>query len=187
MKNRFEILETPLVGLRILHRKPIEDNRGYLERLFCSEELKPLMGQRNVLQINHTATRRKGTVRGMHFQYPPHAEVKMVSCMRGEVFDVVVDLRQNSDTFLKWHAELLSSDNYKTLLIPEGFAHGFQTLTENCEMLYLHTNRYEPSAEGGVNPLDPIFAISWPCEVSDLSLRDAGHPMLNGEFLGVVV
>lgn len=98
----------------------------------------------------------------MHFQRTPHAEMKLVSCVRGLVFDVAVDLRRGSPTFLRWHSELLSADNHKTLVIPEGFAHGFQTLTDDCEMLYLHTTAYAPDAEAGLNPQDARLAIAWP-------------------------
>jgi dTDP-4-dehydrorhamnose 3,5-epimerase len=185
MSTRFDILDTPLPGLRVLQRKPIGDSRGYLERLFCSEELQALAPGRHIAQINHTLTANPGTVRGMHFQRPPHAETKFVSCLRGEVFDVAVDLRHNSPTFLRWHAELLSADNHKTLVIPEGFAHGFQTLTDNCEMLYFHTAAYQPGAEGGLNAQDPRLAITWPLPVVELSQRDAAHPLLSDDFTGV--
>ena len=185
MNNRFDILDTLIAGLRVLQRKPIGDNRGYLERLFCEDELAPLLEGRHIVQINHTLTATRGTIRGMHFQHPPYAEAKIVCCMRGEVFDVAVDLRRNSPTFLKWHAEVLSADNFKTLFIPEGFAHGFQTLTQNCEMLYFHTAAYQASAEEGVNPTDTRLAIAWPLPVSELSPRDTGLPMLNETFTGI--
>jgi dTDP-4-dehydrorhamnose 3,5-epimerase len=106
--------------------------------------------------------------------------------VRGEVFDVAVDLRHNSPTFLRWHAELLSADNHKTLVIPEGFAHGFQTLTDDCEMLYFHTAAYQPGAKGGLNALGPKLAIKWPVGVAVLSERDASHPMLTNEFVGLL-
>lgn len=185
MSTRFDILDTPLSDLRILQRKPIGDGRGYLERIFCSQELQALAPGRHIAQINHTLTAFRGTVRGLHFQRPPHAEIKFVSCLRGEVFDIAVDLRHNSPTFLRWHAELLSADNHKTLVIPEGFAHGFQTLTDNCEMLYFHTATYQPGAEGGLNAQDPRLAILWPLPVIGLSPRDAAHPMLDDDFTGV--
>lgn len=178
MSTRFDILDTPLAGLRILQRKPIGDSRGYLERLFCADELQTLAPGRHIAQINHTLTAICGTVRGMHFQRPPHAEIKFVSCLRGEVFDVAVDLRDNSPTFLRWHAEVLSAANHKTLVIPEGFAHGFQTLTNDCEMLYFHTAAYHASAEAGLNALDPGLAIKWPLDVDVLSDRDRSHPMI---------
>ena len=184
MSTRFDILDTPLSALRILQRKPIGDSRGYLERLFCTEELQTLAPGKPIAQINHTLTANRGTVRGMHFQRSPHAEIKFVSCLRGEVFDVAVDLRHNSPTFLRWHAELLSADNHKTLVIPEGFAHGFQTLTDDCEMLYFHTAPYQPGAEAGLNAQDPKLAIKWPLSVAVLSEHDGSHPMLTNEFMG---
>ena len=185
MSIRFDILDTPLADLRILQRKPMGDSRGYLERLFCADELQALAPGRHIAQINHTLTASRCTVRGMHFQRPPHAEIKFVSCLRGEVFDVAVDLRDNSPTFLHWHAEVLSAENHKTLVIPEGFAHGFQTLTDDCEMLYFHTAAYQPGAEGALNARDPRLAINWPLPVAGLSPRDAAHPLLDDDFIGV--
>jgi dTDP-4-dehydrorhamnose 3,5-epimerase len=187
MSSRFNILGTPLANLRVLQRIPIGDSRGFLERLFCIDELHMLAPHRHIAQINHTLTASVGTVRGMHFQRPPHAEIKFVSCLRGEVFDVAVDLRHNSPTFLHWHAEVLSESNHKTLVIPEGFAHGFQTLTDNCEMLYFHTHSYHPGAEGGLNPQDPRLAITWPLAIAVVSDRDAAHPLLEESFSGMVL
>ena len=185
MSTRFDILATPVAGLHVVQRKPIGDSRGYLERLFCAEELQGLIPGKHIAQINHTLTASSGTVRGMHFQNPPHAETKFVSCLRGEVFDVAVDLRHNSPTFLRWHAEVLSADNHKTLVIPEGFAHGFQTLTDDCEMLYFHTAAYQPGAEGGLNAQDPRLAIQWPLPVAGLSPRDSAQPLLDDDFTRV--
>jgi dTDP-4-dehydrorhamnose 3,5-epimerase len=187
MSARFDILDTPLSGLRVLQRKPIGDSRGYLERLFCVAELQALAPDKHIAQINHTLTVSHATVRGLHFQRPPHAEIKFVSCLRGEVFDVAVDLRHKSPTFLRWHAELLSADNHKTYVIPEGFAHGFQTLTEDCEMLYFHTAPYHPEAESGLNAQDPRLAIQWPLPLAGLSSRDAKHPFLGNDFKGLVL
>src|ERR1019366_6856416 len=187
MSSRFDVLDTPLQRLKLIQRKPIGDHRGYLERMFCAEELQSLILGKGIVQINHALTAKRGTVRGLHFQYPPHAETKFVSCLRGEVFDVAVDLRQGSPTFLHWHAEILSADNHRTLLVPEGFAHGFQTLTEDCELLYFHTAAYQPSAEGGLNAQDPRLNIRWPAAMTELSPRDAAHPLVNEEFGGVVV
>ena len=185
MSSRFDILDTPLAGLHVLQRKPIGDNRGYLERLFCAEELQVLMPNKHIVQINHTMTVDRGTVRGLHFQHPPHAEIKFVSCLRGEVFDVAVDVRHNSPTFLHWHAEILSADNHKTLVISEGFAHGFQTLTNDCEMLYFHTAAYQPGSEAGLNVHDSRLAIKFPLPVTGLSPSDAAHPLLDDGFTGV--
>ena len=187
MSNHFDVLDTPLQGLKLIQRKPICDSRGYFERLFCAEELKALIPSRGVEQINHSLTAKRGTVRGLHFQYPPHAETKYVSCLRGEVFDVAVDLRQGSPSFLRWHAEILSADNHKTLVIPEGFAHGFQTLTKDCEMLYLASAAYQPTAEAGLNANDPTLAIRWPEPITEISSRDAAHPLVTGDFSGVAL
>lgn len=187
MTARFEILSTPFADLRMLQRKPQGDSRGYLERMFCAEELDEILAGRRIVQINHTHTARRGTVRGMHFQHPPHAETKCVSCLRGEVFDVAVDIRRDSPTFLRWHGEILSADNHRTLVIPEGFAHGFQTLTDDCEMLYFHTTAYRGLAEGGLNALDPVLLIHWPLPVEELSPRDASHPMLDEKFAGIAI
>ena len=187
MSHRFEIFDTPLHGLKLLERKPIGDGRGYLERLFCAEELQALIPGKGIAQINHTLTAKRGVVRGMHFRHPPQTEAKFVSCLRGEVFDVAVDLRRASPTFLCWHGENLCADSHKTLLIPEGFAHGFQTLTDDCEMLYFHTAIYQPEAEGGINAQDPLLAIRWPTAISELSPRDTSHPMLTRDFSGMTV
>jgi dTDP-4-dehydrorhamnose 3,5-epimerase len=185
MSSRFEIIATPLPGLQVLQRKPLGDSRGYLERMFCAEELEAILAGRRIVQINHTLTASLGTVRGLHFQHPPHAETKFVSCMRGEVFDVAVDLRRDSPMFLRWHGEILSADNHRTLMIPEGFAHGFQTLAEDCEMLYFHTAAYRADAESGFNALDPVVAIKWPRDVVMMSDRDRSLPLFSSEFNGL--
>jgi dTDP-4-dehydrorhamnose 3,5-epimerase len=112
--------------------------------------------------------------------------MKLVTCLRGEVFDVAVDLRQSWPTFLDWHAEHLIANHHRTLAIPEGFAHGFQTLTADCELLYLHTAAYQPDAEDGLDALDPAFAIDWPLPISDRSARDAALPMLSNPDIGVI-
>ncbi len=187
MSSRFDELATPLHGLKLIVRKPIGDSRGYFERMFCIKELQDIVGVRRVVQVNHTLTQTKGTVRGLHFQYVPHADMKFVSCLRGIAFDVAVDLRKNSPTFLQWHAEILSAENLKTLAIPEGFAHGFQTLTNDCEMLYLHTAPYTASAEGGLNPRDTKLAIAWPLPITELSPRDAAHTFIAADFEGVAI
>lgn len=172
-------------GLQRVQRLPLVDARGFLARLFCAEELSAFGWDGPVSQINHTLTRETGTVRGMHYQHPPHAETKLVSCLAGRVWDVVVDLRPQSPTYLQWHAEELSADNHAALLIPRGFAHGFQTLSPDVELLYLHTQAHTPQAEAGLNPLDPKLGITWPLSVGNLSDRDRGHPLLDASFAGV--
>ena len=183
--RRFAVQPTPLQGLQVIDRLPIQDERGFFARFFCAQDLAEAGFNRSIAQINHTLTRRKGAARGLHFQHAPHAEIKMVSCLRGEVFDVAVDLRRGSPTFLQWHAEILSADNMRSLLIPEGFAHGFQALTDDCELLYLHSAPFHAGAEGAVNLLDPRVAIRWPLPLAETSPRDAGHPMLTDSFDGI--
>lgn len=185
MSDRFDIRETSIPGLTLIQRRPLQDSRGYLERVFCMQELGEIMRGRSIVQINRTLTSRRGTVRGMHYQEPPAAEAKLVSCLRGEVYDVAVDLRESSPTFLQWHAERLSAENRRTLAIPEGFAHGFQTLTDECELLYLHTAAYAPEAERGLDPRDPMLAVDWPLKISELSPRDAKLPLLGSDFRGL--
>lgn len=176
-----------LDGLKQVERQPIADSRGSFVRMFCSDELKSMGWDKPIAQINLTHTKSRGAIRGLHFQRPPYAEMKLVSCTLGEVWDVAVDLRPNSKTFLQWHAANLSSKNGYSLLIPEGFAHGFQALTDEVEMLYFHSVKYEPNSEGGLNPNDPLLNISWPLGVTELSSRDQAHPFLNSQFTGIVL
>jgi dTDP-4-dehydrorhamnose 3,5-epimerase len=183
--SRFGIADTPLSGLRTIERTPRSDERGFLTRLFCSEELQAAGWNKPIAQINQTMTRRSGAVRGMHFQFPPHAEIKLVSCIRGEVWDVALDLRRGSPTFLKWFGARLSPGNGRALLIPEGFAHGFQALAEDSELIYFHSCAYHAESEGGINPQDPRVAINWPCAIAEMSARDRGHPMLSPDFEGI--
>jgi dTDP-4-dehydrorhamnose 3,5-epimerase len=185
VSGRFETRDAPLPGLKVIERNVIVDDRGFLERLFGAEDLRAVIGERSLAQVNRTLTSRRGTVRGMHFQLPPHAEFKFVSCLRGSVFDVAVDLRSNSPTFLGWHAEVLSDAEHTTMFIPEGFAHGFQALTDNCELLYFHSAAYEPAWEGAVNARDPMLAIRWPEDITAMSARDESHPMLTRDYGGV--
>ena len=185
MSDRFRIMDTPLHGLKLVERKPIGDHRGYLERLYCVDEFASLFAGKGIAQVNRSLTRQRGSVRGMHFQRSPHAEIKLVTCLFGSVFDVAVDLRRTSPTFLHWHGELLSAGNHRSLLIPEGFAHGFQALEADCQLLYLHSASYRSDHEDGLHPQDPKLAIAWPEPVVELSARDGGHRFLDGSFDGV--
>ncbi len=183
--SRFTIADLPLGGLKLVEHQRLGDNRGFLSRLFCAEELAAAGWTAAIAQINHTRTATRGTVRGMHFQHPPHAEMKLVTCIRGEVWDVAVDLRKGSPTFLRWHAETLSADNRRAMLIPQGFAHGFQALTDDVELLYCHSVAYSPAADAGLSPVDPRLGIVWPLAIVGLSPRDAGHPGIASGFEGV--
>lgn len=185
--NRLTVASTPLAGLRLVQRERIGDARGFLGRVFCSDELRDAGWVKPIAQVNHTFTARRGTVRGLHFQHPPHTEMKLVTCLRGEVWDVAVDLRRGSSTFLQWHAAKLSAENGHALLIPEGFAHGFQALSDDVEMLYCHSCAYTSDAEGGLNPRDVRLAIGWPLAISDISQRDTEHAAIGGDFKGVRV
>lgn len=183
--SRFDFFPTPLQDLSVVQQRAVEDQRGFLSRLFCADEFREIGLKKSIVQINHTLTRKQGTVRGLHFQYPPYAENKLISCLQGEIFDVAVDLRCNSPTFLRWHGVRLSAQNHQSLFIPEGFAHGFQTLTADCELIYLHTAVYQPEAEGALNAADPKLDIDWPLAISELSERDRNHKMIGSEFQGV--
>lgn len=179
--SRFEVVDTPLAGLKLVRRQRLGDSRGFLSRLFCADELAAAGWTLPVAQINHTSTARQGTVRGMHFQRPPHVEAKLVSCLRGEVWDVAVDVRAGSPTFLRWHAERLSADNGCALLIPPGFAHGFQALSDDVELLYCHSAAYAAQSEAGLHPQDERLGITWPLHITELSARDAGHARLGDQ------
>ena len=185
--NRFTVHSTPIDGLKVIERHPVRDTRGFLERIFCQNELGLIGGDKVIRQINRTLTRKKGTVRGLHFQYPPHAETKIVTCVKGIVWDVAVDIRRDSPTFLKHHAVTLTAANSLSYLIPEGFAHGFQTLTANCEILYLHTADHSAQCEGGLNATDKLLSIPWPGPVTERSERDLRHPILTNDFKGLAL
>lgn len=135
--------------------------------------------------MNHSRTRGLGTVRGMHFQHPPHGEVKVVRCTRGAIWDVFVDVRMDSPTFLQWHAVELSENNLRVAYIPVGFAHGFQTLTDDVDVMYSVTTTYAPHAEGKLNCQDPRLAIPWPRPVVGLSPKDAAAPMIDAAWRGL--
>jgi dTDP-4-dehydrorhamnose 3,5-epimerase len=188
MTERFEVKASKLAGLQVITRQPIVDARGWFERAYCADTFAELGISKAISQINRSFTAQKGSVRGMHFQTAPFVEAKFVSCLRGEVFDVAVDLRAGSPTFLQWYGDILSADNQRSLLIPEGFAHGFQTLSADCEMLYLHTQKFDPASSSGVNPLDPRLAIAWPLpitETTEMSDGDRHRPMMLPTFEGL--
>lgn len=178
---------TSIPGLVVVETTPHIDNRGAFARLYCEQELVSLIGSRRIVQINHSRTTTIGSVRGLHYQRLPHAEMKLVRCLKGRVWDVAVDLRQNAPTFLDWHAEELTPTNTLMMVIPEGFAHGFQALEPESELLYLHTAFYTPGAEAGLRHNDPRLAIHWPLAVTDLSPRDAAHPFINSDFSGIAI
>ncbi|MHA1941158.1 MAG: dTDP-4-dehydrorhamnose 3,5-epimerase [Candidatus Hodarchaeales archaeon] len=179
--------QLPLYGAWVIQPETFKDPRGIFARIFCQKELRVIGHQKDVVQINHSLTRKKGTVRGMHYQSLPMAEIKIIFCLHGSVFDVIVDLRKESATFLKWHGEVISRDNMKIMYAPEGFAHGFQALEENSELLYMHTNFYSPEYEGAIRYNDPKVNIRWPLEVSEISEKDQHLPFLADDFRGICI
>ncbi|AFY83097.1 dTDP-4-dehydrorhamnose 3,5-epimerase family protein [Oscillatoria acuminata] len=182
-----KIVSTPIQGIYVVETKPFQDERGTFYRAFCDRELDSLLEGKTIRQVNLSRTEAAGAIRGMHFQYPPHAEIKLIRCLKGRVSDVAVDLRQDSSTFLKWYQTELSAANAYMIMIPQGCAHGFQVLEPSSELLYLHTAYYEPKSEGGIRYSDPKINISWPLKATDVSPRDASHPLLSEDFRGIVL
>jgi dTDP-4-dehydrorhamnose 3,5-epimerase len=187
VKNRFNFIPTSLDGLYKIERKLIEDSRGFLSRIFCSVDFQQIGFTKPIVQMNHTLTYNQGVIRGMHYQKYPHKEAKILTCIHGEIFDVVVDLRKDSPTFLEWHSEVLSANNQKSLFIPEGFAHGFQSLSNECNLIYMHSNYFSSDSEAAVNALDPRLAIPWPIKITEMSDRDKTHPMISSRFKGIEI
>lgn len=180
-----KFIEASLAGAYVIELEPFRDERGLFVRTFCQKEFASIGFHKQIVQINHSVTRQKGAVRGLHYQLPPACETKIIRCVQGTVFDVMVDIRKRSSTYLKWHGVELSKDNMQMVFIPEGFAHGFQTLTDNAELIYHHSEFYNPEYERGLRFDDPALAIHWPLKVSDLSERDKNHPLLGGDFSGI--
>jgi dTDP-4-dehydrorhamnose 3,5-epimerase len=174
-----------LQGAFRIDLEPQGDQRRQLTRLFCTNELKEIGHIKPIVNVNYSYTQRKGTIRGLHFQYPPDCEIKIVKCLRGTVWDCIVDIRKDSPTFLKWEATELAADNNRMVYIPEGFAHGFQTLTDDVELLYFHTNYYAPHNEGGLRFNDPVLNINWSLPIEFVSERDQQHQLIEPEFKGV--
>lgn len=176
---------TPLSGLYEVQLTPTGDARGRFTRLFCEQELTAIRAGLHFTQVNLSETRGRGTIRGMHYQAPPAAEAKLIRCLRGRVHDVVVDVRTGSPTFLHRHAIELADDNDRAIFIPEGFAHGFQALTEEADLLYMHTVPWTPDLEHGLRHDDPRLGIDWPLPVTMLSERDRGYRLIDDDFRGV--
>ena len=183
--NRFLATKTLLDGVYCIDRHLINDERGFFSRIFCTEQLSVIGWHWPISQINHTRTQKRGAVRGMHYQNPPYTDAKLVSCLKGSAWDVAVDIRRNSPTFLKWTAQLISAENHRSLLILPGFAHGFQALEDDTELLYVHSQPYTPNADAGLNPLDSILAINWPTTVTQLSEKDRFQPHIRPSFQGI--
>lgn len=168
--------ETNVRGVKLLEASKHEDERGWFHRLWCQTEFSAAGMDKNVVQISIAQTREKGTLRGMHFQRPPSVEDKIVSCIQGSIFDVALDLRPRSETFLQHFGFVLSASSPRAVLIPAGCAHGYLTLSEDCKVIYSMTDFYEPTLSSGVRYNDPCFAISWPEKPSRIAERDRDYP-----------
>jgi len=164
-----------------------EDVRGLFGRLYCPDALREFWGDRSVCQVNLSSNPIRGTIRGLHFQHDPWPDAKLVRCLSGEVLDVIVDLRQGSPTFLQHRAIHLTPESGNLLFVPEGFAHGFQSLLEHSSLLYIHSARYDPGFLGGLRYDDPILGIKWPLPCSQVSERDLSSSWLGDDFQGLSV
>jgi dTDP-4-dehydrorhamnose 3,5-epimerase len=176
---------TSLAGSYVIDLEPRSDERGWFARYYCKEEFHKIGHTKEWVQMNHSVTNKKGSIRGMHFQVHPYKEIKMLRCIAGSVYDVIIDLRKDSETFLQWTGVELSAANKKMLYIPEGFAHGFQCLEDNCELTYHHSEFYQPGAEAGMRYNDPLVNIEWPLPLTIISPRDEEHHFLNENFKGI--
>jgi len=177
--------EMALKGSYTIKLDVFADDRGWFARTFCKKEFESIGHDKEWVQMNHSFTNEKGSIRGMHFQMPPFGEIKMVRCIAGAVYDVIVDLRKDSATFLQWAGIELSATNKKMIYIPEGFAHGFQTLSDNCELIYHHSQFYTPGVEAGIKYNDQLINIEWPLPLTNISTRDNQHPLLDTNFKGI--
>lgn len=176
---------TPLSGAYTIDLEKRGDNRGFFARVFCQEEFGKQGLLTQFVQVNNSLSAKKGTLRGMHYQLPPSAEVKVVRCIRGALYDVIVDLRPDSPTFKKWFGDELTTENRRMMYVPRGFAHGLVTLTEDTEVLYWVSAFYSPENERGVRFDDPAIGIAWPVPPSEISDKDRKWPDLDPAFHGL--
>jgi dTDP-4-dehydrorhamnose 3,5-epimerase len=179
-----EFVETPLKGLYILKSDIKRDGRGLFTRTFCKKEFQKINFSSEFVQFNHSFNFEKGTLRGIHYQIPPFSESKLIRCIQGRVFDVAVDIRQGSPTFLQYFSVELSEENMYSILIPVGFAHGFQTLEANSALIYHHTQYFTQHADAGFRYDDPLVDIKWPLTPTNVSEKDMNFTNLN-HFKGI--
>ena len=171
--------ETKFKGAFTIELKRLKDERGYFERLLCTDELQRIGFNKKIVQVNHSFTAEKGSCRGMHLQLAPYAETKIIKCLRGAALDFAIDLRKNSKTFLQWMAIEINQSNNTMVFLPEGFAHGFQTLENNTELIYFHSEFFNPKAEIGINIQDPQIGVQLPLEIANQSEKDKALPFFN--------
>lgn len=168
--------ETKLKGAYVIELEPLKDERGYFARGFCQKEFEEHGINVRIVQCNISFNEKKGTLRGMHYQAVPHEEAKIVSCINGAIYDVIIDLRRDSATYCQWIAVELSSDNFKMLYVPVGFAHGFQSLEDNTVVFYQMSEFYHPECASGVKWDDPAFGVKWPINIYIISAKDRQFP-----------
>ncbi len=171
--------ETALKGAYIVDIKRLEDERGFFARGYCQQEFVAQQITSTVVQTNFSFNKKKGTLRGMHLQYAPYEETKLVRCTRGAIYDVIIDMRVDSETYTQWIGVELTAENYRMLFVPEGFAHGFITLTDNTDVCYQVSQFYTPGYEGGFRWDDPTFQIRWPIDPVIISEKDQAHPLFS--------
>jgi dTDP-4-dehydrorhamnose 3,5-epimerase len=172
-------IDTPLIGLYVVEQQILSDDRGSFSRSFCAREFERHHLDATIAQCNISLNAKAGTLRGLHFQAPPHEEAKLVRCTRGAIYDVAVDIRPTSPTYLEWYAIELTPDNNRMMFVPRGFAHGFQTLVDNSEVFYVMFEFYHSESARGLRWNDPALAISWPLADPIISDRDKTHPLLD--------
>jgi dTDP-4-dehydrorhamnose 3,5-epimerase len=187
MGGGMRFVQTPLTGAYVIDIEPFVDERGSFARTFCQKEFAIIGFHDQIVQINHSVTRQKGTIRGMHYQAPPACETKIIRCVHGKVFDVIVDIRVKSSTFMQWYSMELSKENARTIYIPKGFAHGFQALTDNVELIYHHSAFYSPELERGLRFDDVALSIAWPLPVGPVSPKDQSCPLIGDNFKGIEI
>jgi dTDP-4-dehydrorhamnose 3,5-epimerase len=175
-----------LTGAFTIDVQPVQDSRGFFTRTFCEKEFGEHKMVQHFVQANHSGTNGQGVIRGMHFQYPPYCETKLVKCVQGAIFDVIVDVRAGSSTFLQWYGTELSAENRRMMYVPVGFAHGFQSLTDYSEITYMVSNFYNKESEGGVRYDDSAVKINWPLPVSLVSDKDQKIRLIDPAFTGVI-
>lgn len=178
---------TTLEGAFSISLEPFQDERGLFARTFCQREFAEIGHEKEFVQFNHSLNTHKGTIRGLHYQRPPFAEIKLIRCIKGAVYDVLVDVRQESPTYLQHYGIELSAENMKMIYIPEGFAHGFQTLEDETSLIYHHTAFYTPGVESGLKFDDPTLGIKWPLPPSVISDKDQKYPSIDQAFTGLTL
>jgi dTDP-4-dehydrorhamnose 3,5-epimerase len=176
--ENLKFFELPLKGSYTIELEKIEDKRGFFARYWCQNEISKIGLDTNIVQINNSVSKTKGTIRGLHFQRPPKAETKIIRCIKGYIWDVIVDIRLESPTYGKWYGYELSEENRTMMYVPKGFAHGFQTLVDDVELIYLHSEFYSKNNEAGLFYNDKDIAIDWPLSVTETTSRDESHPKL---------